>query len=147
MSVDLSHALHGRGPSRVLVLHDWLGDRRNWDPLLPYLDAERFTYAFVDLRGYGGSRALTGSYTATEAASDALAVATSLGWWRFAAVGHSMSGLIVQELAASAPARVEKLVAVTPVGPAGLAMPPEAFGFMEKVSLDLSLRRMAMKQS
>lgn len=145
--VTLAHALHGRGPSRVVVLHDWMGDRHNWDPVLPYLDADRFTYAFVDLRGYGESRALDGAYTADEAAADALGVADHLHWERFAAVGHSMSGLIVQALAAAAPARVTRVVAVTPVAPGGLAMPPEAIGFMEKISLDPSLRRAALLQS
>lgn len=147
MTIELAHALHGHGPSRVLVLHDWLSDRRSWDPMLPYLDGERFTYALVDLRGYGGSRAIAGAYTADEAASDALAVASRLGWERFAAVGHSMSGLIVQALAASAPARVTRLVAVAPVGPTGLAMPPEALAFMERVSLDLPARRAALQQN
>ena len=144
---DIAHALHGRGPSRVLVLHDWLGDRRNWDPVLPYLDGERFTYAFADLRGYGASRGLAGRYDVDEAASDALAVATKLGWDRFAAVGHSMSGLIVQALAAAAPSRVSRLVGVAPCGPGGLPMPPEVLSFMERICLEPSLRRAALQQS
>lgn len=145
--MTLAHALHGRGPARVLVLHDWLGDRRNWDPLLPYLDGARFTYALLDLRGYGGSKALEGSYTADEAATDALAVADHLGWDRFAAVGHSMSGLIIQALALAAPARVTRLVGVTPVGPAGLPMPPEVRAALERVALDPSRRRVALRES
>jgi pimeloyl-ACP methyl ester carboxylesterase len=144
MPADLAHALHGHGPSHVLVLHDWLGDRGNWDPMLPYLDGERFTYALVDLRGYGGSRALTGAYTAEEAAGDALAVAARLGWERFAAVGHSMSGLIVQQMAAAAPSKVARIVAVTPVGPGGLPAPPEVRAAMERVALDPSRRRAAL---
>jgi 3-oxoadipate enol-lactonase len=146
MPIELAHALHGHGPSQVLVLHDWLGDRRNWDPMLPYLDGERFTYAFVDLRGYGGSRAIAGAHTAGEAAADALAVASHLGWERFAAVGHSMSGLIVQQLAADAPTRVTRLVAVTPVGPAGLPPPPDVLAFMERVAIEPALRRGALRQ-
>jgi 3-oxoadipate enol-lactonase len=146
-SANLAHVLHGSGPARVLVLHDWLGDRRNWEPLLPYLDGDRFTYAFVDLRGYGGSRDIEGAYTVDETASDALAVATRLDWQSFAVVGHSMSGLIVQAMAAAAPSRISRLVAVTPVGPGGLFMPPEVVGFMEKISLDPALRQAALRQS
>jgi pimeloyl-ACP methyl ester carboxylesterase len=145
VSFDLGFVTLGRGPRRVLVLHDWLGDRRNWDPLLPYLDVERFTYAFLDLRGYGGSRHVPGDFTCREAASDALALAKHLGWERFSAIGHSMSGLIVQQLAALAP--VERLVVITPVGPAGLAMPEPVLAAMEKVALDPSLRRSALEQS
>lgn len=147
MPIELAHAIHGHGPSRVLVLHDWLGDHRSWDPMLPYLDGEQFTYAFVDLRGYGGSRAIEGAHTAEEAASDALALASRLGWERFAAVGHSMSGLIVQRLAADAPSRVTRLVAVAPVGPAGLAMPPEALAVMERIALDVPARREQFRQT
>lgn len=146
MSPELAHALHGHGPTRVVVLHDWIGDRRNWDPMVPYLDPERFTYAFVDLRGYGGSRELAGDYTADEATGDVLALATRLGWERFAAVGHSMSGLIVQALAAAAPTRVTRLVAVTPVGPAGMNTPPDVLVAMERVALDPSSRRRAFAQ-
>lgn len=146
MSAALAYALHGHGPSRVVVLHDWIGDRRNWDPMLPYLDPERFTCALVDLRGYGGSRGIAGEYTADEAAGDALALATALGWERFAAVGHSMSGLIVQAIAAAAPARVTRLVGVTPVGPGGLGTPPDVLAAMERVALDPSARRGAFAQ-
>lgn len=146
MTAELAYALHGEGPTRALVLHDWIGDRRNWEPLAPYLDGARFTYAFVDLRGYGGSRAIAGHYTAEEAARDALDVADRLGWDRFAAVGHSMSGLIVQRLAAEAPSRVTRLVAVSPVGPAGLPMPPAVRAAMEAVALDPSRRRAALRQ-
>jgi 3-oxoadipate enol-lactonase len=39
----------------------------------------RFSYAFIDLRGYGWSRALAGDHTAEEAASDIIAVADHLG--------------------------------------------------------------------
>jgi len=130
-----------------MVFHDWLADRRSWDPVLPYLDGERFSYAFLDLRGYGGSCGITGTYTAAEAANDALEAATRLGWERFAAIGHSMSGLLVQQLAADAPSRITKLVAVTPVGPAGLAMPPERLAFMEGLAIDVPARTAAFRQS
>ncbi len=144
---SLAHALHGHGPVRVVVLHDWLGDRRNWDPVLPYLDPARFTCALVDLRGYGGSRALEGEYTADEAVGDVLALTSRLGWERFAAVGHSMSGLIVQALAAAAPAAVTRWVGVTPVGPAGLPLPPEVLAALERQALEPASRRAAAAQS
>src|SRR5690348_8015157 len=49
----LGHRVHGSGPETVVVLHEWLGDRNNYDPILPYLDQDRFTWLFADLRGYG----------------------------------------------------------------------------------------------
>lgn len=146
MTVLLAHTTHGAGPSRVIVLHDWLGDSRTWDPVLPYLDTEQFTYTFVDLRGYGGSRELRGAYSAAEAAGDVLALADALEIPSFAAVGHSMSGLIVQELAASAPGRVSKIVGVSPVGPGGLPMPPEVRSAMELLATDVPRRLPAVQR-
>lgn len=70
----------GTGPEPVLVLHDWLGDHTNYDAVLPYLDGNAFTYAFVDLRGYGRSMHLTGDYSIDEIARDCLGVADALGW-------------------------------------------------------------------
>jgi pimeloyl-ACP methyl ester carboxylesterase len=89
----IGHELIGRGPTRVVVLHGWLGDHAIWAPTYPFLDRDAFTYAFVDYRGYGASRALAGAHTMQEIAADAIALADHLGWRDFAAVGHSMGGM------------------------------------------------------
>jgi pimeloyl-ACP methyl ester carboxylesterase len=79
------------------------------------LDEERFTYAFMDYRGYGRSKHIEGKYTIEEIASDTLALAEQLGWKKFDLLGHSMGGKAIQQVLADAPDRVGKLVAVTPV--------------------------------
>src|SRR5690606_29151668 len=43
-------------------------------------------------------------------AQDLLALADQLGWARFSLVGHSMGGMIAQEMALRAPDRIERLV-------------------------------------
>ena len=53
-------------------------------------------YVFADLRGYGASRGIEGTYTLEESAGDASALRHKLGWTQFSLIGHSMSGLIVQ---------------------------------------------------
>lgn len=111
----LGHVKVGRGLEAVLVLHEWMGDHGNYDPVVPYLSSERYTYVFADLRGYGLSRGLAGAYTAAEAAGDALALMDHLGFSRFHLVGHSMSGMLVQYLMATAPQRVDRVVAISPV--------------------------------
>jgi len=126
----------GSGPEKVIVLHDWLGDRRNFDPIRPYLDGEQFTYAFLDLRGYGGSKTKAGKFSAAEAANDAIAVADSLGWKRFHIVGHSMSGMIVQRVGANAPERIKSMVATTPVSAAGMHVDDKTYGFFKAVVTD-----------
>lgn len=137
----LGHVVHGSGPRRVIVLHDWMGDHRNYDPALPYLDRSAFTYAFADLRGYGLSRDLAGRHDASEAAADVLALAAALGWDRFALVGHSMSTMVAHELAAIAPDRVDALVLVTPVSPRGMGAPDAVIAMLEAAATDPVARR------
>src|SRR6059058_3212901 len=135
MPADLGFASLGNGPARVMVLHDWFCDHTSWDAALPYLTPERFTYVFADLRGYGASRDIGGSYTLDETAGDASGVGDQLGWTRFSLIGHSMSGLIVQRIAQLIPDRIERMVAITPVAPAGMKLDSPAVDFMRSVAL------------
>ncbi|MBO6519160.1 MAG: alpha/beta hydrolase [Rhodospirillales bacterium] len=132
----LAHEVTGTGPEKVIVLHDWLGDRRNYDDARPYLDMKGYTYAFTDLRGYGGSVDKTGAFTAAEAASDTLALADYLGWQRFHIVGHSMTGMVVQRIAADAPERVISVIATTPVAANGMQTDKDTRGFLEGAAKD-----------
>lgn len=119
----LGHVLHGQGAEKVLALHDWMGDAANFDPLLPYLDLGRYTYAFADLRGYGSSRHLGGPYTVEQVAADGFRLADSLGWDHFHLLGHSMSGMAAQRMAlddwTSKARRLQSIAAVTPVSADG----------------------------
>lgn len=80
-------------------MNDCLCDTSTWDGAWQFLDGARFTFAFVDPRGYGRSRGRPGAFTLEEAAADVLALADALGWARFAVVGHSMSALVALHLA------------------------------------------------
>jgi 3-oxoadipate enol-lactonase len=108
----LGYVQHGTGPERVLVMHDWLGDHTNYDSVMPYLDGAAFTYVFVDLRGYGKSIHMRGDYTVQEIAADCLKLADRLGWHRFHLIGHSMTGMATQRIAADAPDRIKSAIAV-----------------------------------
>jgi len=122
VAVEIGFTQYGDGPIRVLVLHDWFCDHSSWEGALPYLTPGRFTYAFADLRGYGASRGIEGDCTLDEAAGDAIALADRLGWTRFSLIGHSMSGLVVQRVAQLVTDRIERIVAITPVAPAGMGL-------------------------
>jgi 3-oxoadipate enol-lactonase len=115
----IGHELVGSGPRHVVIMNDWLCDTSTWDGARTYLDGARFTFAFVDLRGYGRSRGRAGAFTLEEAATDVLALADALGWARFAVVGHSMSSLVALHLAQHHAARVERAVVLTPPPPTG----------------------------
>ena len=117
----IGHEEFGTGRRRVVVLNDWLCDTSTWDGARAYLDADRFTWSFADLRGYGRSRGLTGDFTLEEAAADVIELADTLGWPTFAIVGHSMSTLVALQLSQHWPGRVERTVVLTPP-------PPTSFG-------------------
>jgi pimeloyl-ACP methyl ester carboxylesterase len=112
----------GSGDHRVLVLHGWFGSALGWGSLPDYLDGTTCTYAFMDLRGYGGRQQVSGEFTMEEAAADAVELADQLGWDRFSLVGHSMSGVAIQLAALLAPDRVRRLVGINPVPATGVPL-------------------------
>jgi pimeloyl-ACP methyl ester carboxylesterase len=119
LAAQLGHEIVGDGPARVVVLNDWLCDTSTWDHARAYLDRERFSWVFTDLRGYGRSRARTGRFDLREAVADVLELVDSLGFERFALVGHSMSSLVALHLAQHHAGRLSRVVVVTPPPPAG----------------------------
>lgn len=135
MADTLGHEMYGHGPGHVLVMHDWFGDCRVWQPARPYLTLESFTYSFADLRGYGRSRGMAGTFGVEEACSDALALADRLGWSRFSVVGHSMTTVVAQRLAQLAPHRLAKIVLVTPVAPTSMRLDDTTMTMTRKLAL------------
>jgi pimeloyl-ACP methyl ester carboxylesterase len=117
----IGNTLIGSGDEKVVVLHGWLGDYAVWEPTFNSLDTQTFTYCFVDYRGYGKSSGMTGDYSMTEIAEDAIALIDKLGWDRFHIIGHSMGGMAAQRLATllDDPARVKSIVGVDPVPACG----------------------------
>jgi pimeloyl-ACP methyl ester carboxylesterase len=113
-----SYVTVGFGDHHVLAIHGWFGSARGWGSLPEFLDGSAYTYVFMNLRGYGDRKEVTGEFTIDEAAADALAVADDLGWDRFSVVGHSMGGKIAHQVLLRAPDRVRTLVGLIPV-PAG----------------------------
>ncbi|MBX9634329.1 MAG: alpha/beta hydrolase [Magnetospirillum sp.] len=126
----------GSGPEVVVVLHEWLGDHSNYDSMLPYLSASRAQYIFADLRGYGLSHGMTGTYSLEEAAGDVIALMDSLGHSHFHVVGHSMSGMIAQYMMTQWPERIKSVVAVSPVPAAGFKADAAALARLRAVITD-----------
>lgn len=131
----------GTGPRKVLCLHGWFGHAGGWGPMTDHLDTQRFTYAFLDYRGYGRRRGSGGPYTMAQIAEDALALADRLGWSRFVLVGHSMGGLAIQQVLADAPQRVQALVGITPVPAGGVPFDDAGWGFFSAAAGDAGTRR------
>jgi pimeloyl-ACP methyl ester carboxylesterase len=112
----------GSGDHHVLAVHGWFGSARGWGSLPDYVDRSVYTYAFMDLRGYGERKQVTGGFTIAEAATDAIELADELGWDQFSVVGHSMGGKIAHQILLQAPGRVRKLVGVNPVPASAVPM-------------------------
>lgn len=115
MTTILAHELLGQGAEPVIVMGGWLGDRTVFQPIHPWLDRSKFTYCFVDPRGYGESREIAGEHTVTEIANDVVTLADHLGWPTFHYIGHSMMGKVAQYLCAKFSDRLKTAIGVTPV--------------------------------
>ena len=132
--MTIGHRIFGKGPEKVIVLHGWLADYSVFEPMFPALDVEKFTYAFVDYRGYGLSREIAGKHTIEEIGQDALGLADHLGWSRFHLVGHSMGGKAIQWMMAKASERVKSGVGVTPVPACAVPIEPEVLPVFENAA-------------
>ena len=109
----------GFGDHVVLCLHGWFASAKGWGLFPEMLDGDRFSYYFMDYRGYGARRDTAGEHTMAEMAADALALADQVGAERFSVVGHSMSGMVAARVLVEAPRRVRSLVPICPVAASG----------------------------
>ncbi len=120
--MTIGYQTYGSGGSGVIVLHGWFGDHTVFSPVLPFLDTDTFTYAFMDYRGYGLSRDIAGEHTMREIADDAVGLADELGWGQFHLIGHSMGGMALMRVTNDHPQRVKSGIALTPVPPSGVPL-------------------------
>lgn len=103
--------LGNNGPAIVLV-HGLGGSRKTWSSFAPLL-AARARVAVPDLRGCGDSTRGSAAYTLARTADDIEAVAAAVGFDRYVLVGHSLGGVIVQEILTRRPVNVVGAVLVS----------------------------------
>jgi pimeloyl-ACP methyl ester carboxylesterase len=82
----------GTGPAVVLI-HGFPQDWFEYRAIMPRL-AKRFTVIAVDLRGIGGSKAMTGGYDAATMAEDVHQLVSSLKLKHVYIVGHDIGGMV-----------------------------------------------------
>ena len=107
--VHIYYETHGDAGEPVLLLMGLGTDAHGWEFQVPVL-AARHRVILVDNRGIGRSGKPPGPYTTALLAADALAVLDAVNVARAHVVGLSMGGMIAQEIALAAPARVGALV-------------------------------------
>lgn len=93
----------------LLLIHGFMGGSAQWETVGAAL-GDRIDILAIDHPGYGAAAGRTAPGRIEDFAANALDWATSQGADRFHLLGHSMGGMIAQEMIAMAPERVEKLV-------------------------------------
>ncbi len=108
----------GSGPPLVLI-NGYAATKDDWDPALLDALARKSTVFCPDNRGVGDSEPAAGELTFEQMAADVLSVMDAVEAETAALAGWSMGGMVAQEVAATAPDRVEALVllATDPGGP------------------------------
>ncbi|KAJ1971035.1 hypothetical protein H4R35_005506 [Dimargaris xerosporica] len=108
----LYYELHGHGPRKVLFVAGSGASLLSWRLQINHFASQpEYQVCAYDARGVGWSDAPAGLYTTTDMASDALCLLDTLpGWDRDVhAVGCSMGGMVLQEVAIRDPARFATL--------------------------------------
>lgn len=100
-----------------MLVHGYLGGQNVWE----YQEDLKDSYDLImpSLAGYGESASLTAPATIRENANQVFDLLDSLGVDRFNLLGHSMGGMIVQEMSAIQPDRINKLICFG-TGPMGV---------------------------
>ncbi len=103
----------GEGPPVVLI-HGFPQTHAEWHEIAPAL-AKTHRVVCLDLRGYGWSSAPHGDggkalYSKRGMGEDVIALMETLGYARFAVIGHDRGARVAYRLALDHPGRVERLV-------------------------------------
>lgn len=112
MTTRLGYDVSGSSDAPAVVLGSSLGTTRAmWDEQLPAL-AKRFRVVRYDHLGHGESQVPPGPYTLPGLAAEVLGLLDELGIERAHVAGVSLGGMVAMQLAATAPARVDRLAVV-----------------------------------
>ncbi len=116
----LAYEDRGAGKPAFVFVHGWTCDRSCFAPQAEHF-ARRHRVVSVDLRGHGESDKPQGPYPIAAYAEDLAYLIGQLGLGKVVAVGHSMGGITVLQLAAAHP---DCVAAIVMVDPSPLVRPP-----------------------
>jgi pimeloyl-ACP methyl ester carboxylesterase len=97
---EMYYERHGERGDPLVLVHGYTGDISDWVRQVEVFAASHRVLV-MDHRGHGrsGAPADRGSYTVERMASDVEALAAQLGLDRYHLVGHSLGGMVAQEIA------------------------------------------------
>lgn len=129
--IEIHYEVRGSG-QRLLFLNGSGASLADLAPLISLL-TESFEVLAFDQRGIGRSPCPRDSYTMADLAADALSLADLLEWQHFRLMGISFGGMVAQELAVTAPERIDRLalVCTSSGGAGGSSFPLETLAEME----------------
>jgi len=121
--VDLFWEVSGHGPR--LVFCNGSGSTLAEARLLLHVLGDGFEVLAFDYRGLGASGSSPGSYVMADVARDVLGLMDRVGWDQARLCGISFGGMVAQEVAVTAPSRVERLalLCTSAGGPGGSSYP------------------------
>lgn len=108
--VDIYYEIHGDGPPLVLIA-GLASDSQSWLPVIEPL-SRWFTVIVYDNRGVGRTTPADAEIEISLLADDGAALIDRLGHSKVHLLGHSMGGLVAQDVAARYPDRIDRLVLV-----------------------------------
>lgn len=116
-NTELFYTVEGSG-APVLLIHGWTCDQNDWAYQIPYLLSLGFSVICLDLCGHGRSTFNNDSaFDPPTLANDAVALLSHLGIGRgneAIIMGHSLGGIIANEIAFRHPEYVRGIVLVDP---------------------------------
>ncbi len=109
---DLAVAESGPGGRPLLLVHGFTGAKEDFADWMDPLARAGWWVLAPDLRGHGASPKPDdeAAYSLGRFVDDLVGLVDRTGWSTFSLLGHSMGGMVAQELALSVPGRVERLV-------------------------------------
>jgi 3-oxoadipate enol-lactonase len=109
--VELFYERHGDAGEPLVLVHGYTGDATDWRFQVAEF-SRTHRVLVIEHRGHGRSEAPADRslYTILNMADDVEALALHAGFGRYHLVGHSMGGVVAQEIALRSPGRVRSLV-------------------------------------
>jgi pimeloyl-ACP methyl ester carboxylesterase len=102
------YEIHGSGKT-LLLLHGALISKAMWEPQIAAF-GEEFRVMTVDLPAHGQSLDVQGEYIIEKLSERDLQLLDKLEIHQMYLIGHSLGGMVAQQIAASHPVRIHKLV-------------------------------------
>ena len=128
--ISLAYEESGDGSPPLVFVHGWMGNRSLFVRQARHF-ARQHRVVSIDLRGHGESDKPRGEYSVPQFADDVRFMIEQLGLVGAVAVGHSLGGSVVLQLATSRPCLVSAIVLIDP---APLVMPKEVRAALESVA-------------